>query len=100
MPAKFVQRNTGATVATTNRTVIEPAWPGGGVVTKPMADTQYDVQQLTGYATAKTLPGQFTRGQIVRLNQPALNMPEWNPMYDPSALTAYGPNAYYYRSFN
>jgi hypothetical protein len=98
--AKFTQRSPGATEATTNRTVIEPAWPMGGVVTKPMADRSWSVQQLTGYPTSNYLPGQFTRGKLIRMHQPALNMPEWLPMYDPSGMQQYGNNAYYYRTFS
>ncbi len=38
----------------------------GGVVTRPVGDRHYDVQQYTGYATSTVSRGQWDRGYVYR----------------------------------
>lgn len=81
---KFVQRDPGPTNETTNRTVIEPAWPNGGMVTRNLADRQYDVQQFTGMSYG-TVPGtNFDRGILMRYGSPSVIPAPPTPMYDPT----------------
>lgn len=69
---------------TRSRFVIEPRWPNGGMVTRPMGDTAYVVQQYTGYPVGKADNSHWVRGQIVRGDTPTLR-PRREPIqYDPT----------------
>ena len=82
--SKFVAHNPGATNDTTERTLIEPAWPGGGIVSRNVADRQYDVQQFTGMSYG-TVPGtNWNRGALFRYGAPTFKPAPPIPMYDPS----------------
>jgi len=56
-----------------------------GVMTRPVDDRRFDVQQYTGYATSTVPAGQWRRGTIHRFNTPALRPSGRNLfMYDPT----------------
>jgi hypothetical protein len=79
---------------TYDRVAVEPGWPNGGyMVTKPLDQRNYDVQQVTGYSVSTVPAGGWVRGQTVRLYQP-----EFRPStlgyyaYDPTDPTSWMHN--------
>lgn len=70
---------------------VEPNWPAGGyLVTNPLDDRNWDIQQFTGYPVSTVQPGQWERGQIVRMFTPNLHpAPLGLFMYDPTDPTTW-----------
>jgi hypothetical protein len=59
-----------------DRFSVEPTWPGGGyLVTNPMDDRNWDVQQFTGYPVSNVQSGQWMRGSIIRMFTPNVHPP-------------------------
>lgn len=95
---RVTSRSSGARNDITNRSLVEPAWPMGGMVSRNLADRQYDVQQFTGNSYS-TVPGaSYDRGVLYRYSTPVMQCPEPLPMLDPTSLEQYGANAYLYRT--
>jgi hypothetical protein len=68
----------------TGRVRREPMWPQGGMVSRPVVDRNYDVQQFTGYSVSTVRAGQWARGA-----RAGFVTPTWHPakppiMYDPT----------------
>lgn len=66
------------------------AWPFGGIVSRPMADRHYDVQQFTG-ASYGTVPGtNWDRGIFYRWGTQKIRLPRENQMFDPTDISTWG----------
>lgn len=60
---------------------VEPNWPAGGyMVTNPMDDRNFSVQQFTGYPVGSVPGTNWVRGQVVRM---------YTPSFRPSTLGYY-----------
>lgn len=66
-------------------------WPQGGMVSRPMGDRNWAVQQFTGYAVG-TPPGtNWNRGFVYRWDTAQVRLPRENYMYDPTDPRTYSP---------
>jgi hypothetical protein len=55
---------------------VEPTWPGGGyMVTAPMDERYWTIQQFTGYPVSNLTPGNWSRGAIIKSISPNLRPP-------------------------
>jgi hypothetical protein len=68
------------------------------MVTRRLADRNYDVQQFTGYAVSTVPGGGWVRGQTVRVNQPTMRPPDPVPMLDLTSTEQFGPKARLYKT--
>lgn len=63
----------------------EPAWPSGGMVSRPIGDRNYDVQMFTGASYSTVRPaGGWDRGQVYRWATPTVRPGKPPIMYDPT----------------
>jgi hypothetical protein len=69
----------------------EPNWPAGGyMVTRPMDERMWSVQQYTGTPVSNLQAGQWERGQIIRMFTPSFHpntLGYWP--YDPTDPTTW-----------
>lgn len=62
-----------------------PAWPQGGMVSRPMDDRRFEVQAFTGFPVSTLSTGRWNRGILYRANQPVLKSSKRSLyMYDPT----------------
>jgi hypothetical protein len=73
----------------TGRFPVEPNWPAGGTSSHRRLDWQYDVDTSTGYAYNTWSQGQWARGELVRVSQPAFGLGPFWPMFDPTQPAEY-----------
>lgn len=77
----------------TERFNIEPAWPQGGMVSRPMAERNWSVQAYTGYPVSRLPYAGFHRGSLIRGETPVVSL---NPIgayqYDPTLSINPGTN--------
>jgi hypothetical protein len=68
----------------------EPSWPQGGIVSRPMPDHTYEVQQFTGRPIANNPRGRWSRGSVARFGAPAFH-PNVGPLFmnDPTDPVRY-----------
>lgn len=60
------------------------------MVTRPMDERRYDVQQFTGQSYSTVQGGGWVRGQIIRMYQPNMHPPMLGYfMYDPTDPTTW-----------
>lgn len=74
----------GAPNTVNGRVIREPAWPSGGMVSRPMDDRRFDVQRFTGFASATVARGQWDRGIMYRFGTTEMRLPREARMYDPT----------------
>lgn len=77
-----------------DRPLVEPSWPEGGFTTRRFPERNWSIQQFTGYPVSNVQAGQWARGGIVRLYQPAFRPPMLGlNAYDPTDPNSWGTPA-------
>lgn len=75
---------------TNGRYRVEPAWPQGGFMSRPMDDRRWDVQAFTGRPVSRVPQGQWSRGIVHRWDVPPVSPnPQALFMYDPTDPVRY-----------
>ena len=79
-------KDPGSRLDVRGRVLRTPAWPNGGMVSRPIGDRHYDVQAFTGNSVSTVPAGRWSRGQLIRSNTVTVHPAKPPIMYDPTDI--------------